>query len=231
MADTQATGHVAVSASPKAWVAVLLACVAGCVDVLAFGTLHDGFVSHLSGDTAHAAIALAQAKWSSAAYMLLPLPGFVFGAASGRAIADAARERRLKYRLTRVLLVECALLLSADVSEGQHVVYLAIILVSMAMGLQNAALRHVAGHRLRTTFVTGMLVAVADASVAVWLQGQREQLPFLFLHAGVWAAFGTGAVLGTLAWESGAPPLAYLSVIAAIAGLIMWDLIAPIEPA
>jgi uncharacterized membrane protein YoaK (UPF0700 family) len=220
----------AASPRPKAWVAVLLAGVAGCVDVWAFRALSDGFVAHLSGDTSHAAMALANAHWALAAYTLLPLPAFVFGAGLGRAIADAARARGRKHRLTRVLLVECALLAGAYAALTQHVGWLAIALASGAMGLQNAALRHVAGHNLRTTFVTGMLVALADDSVAVWLQGRREERSYLFLHAAVWFAFGAGGALAALAWSWGAPRIAYAWVIATLAALIVWDLSSPIEP-
>jgi uncharacterized membrane protein YoaK (UPF0700 family) len=215
-------------AHPKTAVALLLAALAGSVDAAAYLALRDGFVAHMSGNTVHAAIATAHGWWITGLVRLLPVPGFVIGAGVGRMLADAARARGRQQRLTLVLLGEGALLLLAYiVHRGAPLA--ALPLTAAAMGLQNAALRHVAGHELRTTFVTGMLVAFADECVAVWVHGLRSQRRLVILHAGVWLAFSVGAILGTLAWAGrgmlvGVPALSLLVV------TIVWDSIAPLSP-
>ena len=51
---------------------------------------------------------------------------------------------------------------------GSGVFYVVVILAALAMGLQSAYLRRVSGASVHTTFITGMLTALAEAGVAYY---------------------------------------------------------------
>src|SRR5579885_2215179 len=85
--------------------------------------------------------------------------------------------------------------------------YLLAAVLALAMGFQNATLRRVDGHTLRTTYVSGVLTDFAEGAVDLlyWLAGKRSKpsasLGGLALLLGVWIGYFVGAVLGALAEE------------------------------
>lgn len=212
--------------APSTWLAIALASVAGCVDALAYCAVGQVLVAHLSGDTASAAVHVAQHGWTSAFHKALPIPGFFVGLLVGRLLSDYARARGVRRRLAAVLFVEIVLL-ALFASIAAHEPLVAVVLAAAAMGAQNAALRHVAGHEVRTTFVTGMVVACVDELVDAFLRGKSSRKPLALLHGGVWAAFAMGAFAGALLFGAWGARATWVAV-AALAGVGIRDLASPL---
>lgn len=223
-------------------VAFPLAWVGGFVDAVGFLTLAGLFVAHMSGNTVRLGVFLGDGDWSLAAQRLVPIIFFTLGVVVGIAVSEALRRRSAPAPAARVLGIEAVLLL-AFMLVGQAVLdgrgaaagsldyYLLAIVAVLTMGLQNAALRRVAGVPIHTTFVTGILTSVAEETVNGWYAWRdarrgptdhRDRARASFqrarLHGGVWLSYLAGGVLGALLvlrWDLWvlALPLAALAVL------------------
>lgn len=219
-----------VESPPAAYaVAFPLAGVGGYVDAVGFLTLAGLFVAHMSGNTVRLGVFVGDGHWSLAAQRLVPIVVFALGVAGGIALGEALRRRSAPAPLARMLSVEAALLLAfmlvgravldgASAAGGTWDYYLLAVAAVLSMGWQNAALRRVAGVPVHTTFVTGMLVHIAEETVNGCyarrdarrlgaVEGNRvAQVAFrrVRLHGGVWLSYLAGGVLGALLalrWE------------------------------
>ncbi|HVZ33687.1 MAG TPA: YoaK family protein, partial [Polyangiaceae bacterium] len=143
---------------------------------------------------------LEQRLWSHALRHISPLPGFLAGAALGNWGARWLSKWRVPRALVLGLLMELVLLALARLLI--HLLPCARVwcaaLLATSMGLQNAALRRVAKHDVRTTFITGMLIAFVDESIEYFSKERSSARPGL--HAGLWCGFFSGAFGG--AWAT-----------------------------
>src|SRR5262249_38894193 len=155
-----------------------LAWVAGYVDAVGFLTLAGLFVAHMSGNTVRLGVFLGDGDWSLAAQRFVPIVVFTLGVIAGIALCEALSRRSIPVP-ARVLGIEAVLLLvfmlvgrallgSDSAPAGSWDYYLLAIVAVLAMGLQNVALRRVAGLPIHTTFVTGMLTYVGEEVVNGW---------------------------------------------------------------
>ena len=198
----------------------------------------------MSGNTVRLGVFVGGGDWSLAAQRLVPIIVFTIGVAGGIALVEALRRRSAPAPAARVLGVEAALLLAFmlvgravldghGAAGGSWDYYLLAVLVVLATGWQNAALRRVAGVPIHTTFVTGILTHLAEESVNGWYAwrdlrrdgtGRRpdDVVAVAFrrarLHGGVWTSYLAGGVLGAflaLHWDlwSLTLPLAVLAVL------------------
>ena len=197
--------------------AVLLAAPAGWVDAvgwLAIGTL---FLAHMSCNSASAAIHAARGQWGPFLHRLGPIPCFVFGLALGRVIGHVLERRRVRRRLASLLAIEGGFIVAAFIAWVLGALDWMTWPLAAAMGVQSAALRHVAGHDVRTTFVTGMIVAIVDECIAVALRLGGDS-SFVRLYGSVWLAFCSGAfaaaaTLRALSFWTLGVPLAVLAFV------------------
>ncbi len=233
--------------------AIGLAFVAGSVDAVGYLVLSHLFTAHLSGNSAAAGAYTGQKEWALAFKRFFPIPVFIVGVLIGAAVTEAGNRRRARSPMAPVLLLEIALLVPF-LAWGQAVLHGGIIpprppwryfllaaMPALAMGLQNATLKRVANLTVRTTFVTGNLVNLADETVTLlfwmWDRLRRRSATRLrrtLLVSGrqpaalrmrvlfwVWFAFAVGACVSSFAdlrWGlwSFLIPLAGLAVIFAI---------------
>jgi uncharacterized membrane protein YoaK (UPF0700 family) len=157
----------------------------------------------------------------------------------GIALAKALTRRSIPAP-ARILGIEAVLLLAFMVVgrtllDGREAIagswdyYLLAIVVVLAMGLQNVALRRVAGLPIHTTFVTGILTYVAEEVVHGWYarrDQRRDDAHTSFrrarFHSGVWLSYLAGGILGAfiaLRWDLWSLTLP----LAALATLIAFD--------
>jgi uncharacterized membrane protein YoaK (UPF0700 family) len=167
----------------------------------------------------------------------------MLGVVGGIALVEAL-QRRSTPASARVLSIE-ALLLLVFMLVGRAVLdgrgpppgswdyYLLASLAVLAMGLQNVALRRVAGLPIHTTFVTGMLTYIGEELVHGWYARRdlrragtastrddpaRVAFRRARFHGGVWLSYLAGGVLGAfiaLHWDlwSLTLPLAVLAAL------------------
>ena len=189
---------------------LLLTFQTGLVDAASVLGLGRVFTANMTGNVVFLGFALGGAHDVSIAASFIALGGFLSGAlAGGRAVREDARAA-----LPIVLATEIVLLLAAAVvatlalPRGSAVTAVLLVLLSVPMGLQNAAVRRLAVPDMTTTVLTLTLTGIAaDSSLA---GGASPRL------ARRWAAVGAmlvGALVGAvlmrrgIAWTTGAAAL------------------------
>ena len=179
----------------------------GLVDAFSYLALGHVFVANMTGNVVFLAFALAGARGFSVLASLLAVVAFALGAlAGGRLITGLRSHRgRLLERACDVeaFLVLCALLLAAsNVPAGPHgatgpAQYGLIVLLGLAMGVQNATARHLAVPDLTTTVLTLTITGIAADARPVGGTGSRlgrRGLAVLAMFLG--ALLGARLVLG-----------------------------------
>ena len=242
----------------ETWLALFLALTGGFVDAIGYMVLFKLFVGHMSGNSIDMMVQLGQQHWGEAFHRAFPIPVFVAGVVVGAALSEALFRRGVRSQFAATFLLEAVLLVlfvafgAACYHDGgvrpdsETAFYLLAALPSLAMGVQNSALRHVGGIGVRTTYITGMLTNFAEEAVeyGYWfgghLRGRRVEVLLALsprrpsfrrmgLFLGVWTTFIVGGVVGALTelrW--GLFPL--LAPAVALVGVAVRDLIRPIAP-
>jgi uncharacterized membrane protein YoaK (UPF0700 family) len=168
----------------KAWLALMLALVAGCIDAVGYMVLLKVFTAHMSGNSAASAVYTGEGKGSEAFHRAFPIPLFLLGVAAGAALSETLARRGLRRIFTVAVALEAALLLVFLLCGGSALrdgiipedppwrFYLLVALPTLAMGVQNATLRRVGGVTVRTTYISGMLTNFAEQTVQhlFWLR-------------------------------------------------------------
>jgi uncharacterized membrane protein YoaK (UPF0700 family) len=174
--------------------ACALSALAGYVDAIGFLHLGGLFVSFMSGNSTRMAVSLAAGHFVSAATAFGLIALFVAGAACGSLIVLG----RGIHRQPWLLAVEALLLIVAGLAHTIGVDRMAISIIVLAMGLENAVFQIEGGGGLGLTYVTGALVKVGQFIAAAMTGGARfAWVPNLLL----WAALVAGSVGGALAYQ------------------------------
>ncbi|MDH6115240.1 uncharacterized membrane protein YoaK (UPF0700 family) [Kitasatospora sp. MAP12-15] len=188
-----------------------LTVVTGLIDAFSYLTLGHVFVANMTGNIVFSGFAIAGATGFSLAASVAALAAFSLGALLGGRLAhSASRHRARVLRLTlavETVLVAGALLVTqlADQPYGEGPRYLLIVLLGLAMGVQNAAARALAVPDLTTTVLTLTIAgAAADSRLAGGPGGRAGRR---LLSA---AAMFLGALVGGFAVLHGHPGLALL---------------------
>jgi uncharacterized membrane protein YoaK (UPF0700 family) len=181
--------------------AVGLALISGYVDsytLLKFGV----FASFMSGNTTMTGLYAGQAKLTAAGHTFLPIPFFVLGIFVGTLLVLADQRRELR-RISA--LVAAILVVGTAAGYFAWPGWLSIMILSTAMGILSTSITHVGGQAVSLGFVTGDLNSLAKhlsmgvkrtpttQSQGSWDTHWRRAA----LLASLWAAFLSGAALGT----------------------------------
>ncbi len=200
----------------------MLTVVTGLVDALSYLKLGHVFVANMTGNVVFLGFAIAGASGLSSAASLVAIASFLLGSiAGGRFGAQFAdhRERLLRGAIAvQFVLVLAATLVAAvaggDVDSASR--YALIVLLAIAMGIQNATARRLAVPDLTTTVLTLTLTGIAaDSRVAGGSESRvgRRLLSVTAMLLG--ALVGALLVLKVANWVS----LALASVLLAVVGL------------
>lgn len=173
--------------------ACALTAVAGYVDGIGYIHLGGLFVSFMSGNSTRLGVSIVKADWNHAAEAIGLVGLFVTGAAAGSVIAHIGGH----YRRSWLLLVETVLLVAAGLLNSDDLAWLAVVVIVLAMGLENAIFQIGDAGGLGLTYVTGALVKAGQHIATALTGGERwAWIPNLLL----WAALVSGAVLGAFAY-------------------------------
>lgn len=174
--------------------AVVLACIAGMVNVIGYLGFEHLAVSHVTGTTSLLGAALARGDWGDVAQLWAVLIAFSLGAMlSGLVIQDSTL--RLGPRYGVALALEAALLVAA-VPMFERRQLAGALLAAMACGLQNAMVTTYSGAIVRTTHLTGMFTDLG-IGLGHLLRGMPLQIRRLSLSALVISGFLAGGVAGS----------------------------------
>lgn len=228
----------------------VLAATAGFVVSVAYQVLVQVEVGPMTGNMIATAQSVARHGAFAPLTRAVPIAGFVVGMAIGIVIVEEStrhgRHRALGFLLVlEVLLLIAFMVWTGSVQRGE-VVHLAshweldalILLPSIALGLQTAALRRVGGQTTRTVYMTGMLTRATEEAVRLvyWRRDRARgetEVPWrneptvrrVALLGGIVLAYGTGALLGAWgnsrwpAWSLLVPIVALVLVVAVDAAL------------
>src|ERR1700739_962338 len=174
--------------------ACALSALAGYVDGIGYLHLGGLFVSFMSGNSTRMAVSLAAGHFVSAATAFGLIALLLAGAACGSLIVLG----RGVHRQPWLLAVEALLLIVAGLAHTIGFDRMAISIIVLAMGLENAVFQIEGGGGLCLTYVTGALVKVGQLIAAAVTGGARfAWVPNLLL----WAALVAGSVGGALAYQ------------------------------
>lgn len=149
---------------------VALTLLAGLVDAVSYLELGHVFVANMTGNVVFLGFAIAGAGGLSASASLLALSCFLLGAVGGgRLTARNSSHRAPMLRaanIAQLSLMATALVLALVAREplAQAVRYALIVLLALAMGVQNAAALRLAVPDLTTTVLTRTLTGLASES-------------------------------------------------------------------
>jgi uncharacterized membrane protein YoaK (UPF0700 family) len=158
---------------------VALTVLTGIVDAVSYLRLGHVFVANMTGNVVFLGFALAGAGSLSAAASLTALGSFLLGAlAGGWLVARHSEHRGRLLRAANVVqaaLILAALVLALSVDEplAASSRYGLIVLLALAMGVQNAAALRLAVPELTTTVLTRTLTGLASQSSLVGGSGSQ----------------------------------------------------------
>lgn len=141
--------------------------VTGVVDAVSILALGRVFVANMTGNVVFVGFAVAGAAGFSLTASLFGLGGFLVGAGvGGQLIARLDRERSRLFavavsaELTLLVVATLVVGFSTPLDRGER--DLAVALLAIAMGIQNAVARHLAVPDLTTTVLTMTLTGLAS---------------------------------------------------------------------
>lgn len=155
---------------------MMLAGVAGSIDVMSYFRLDHVFTANMTGNTILLGLSIGQGKLSSSLHSLAALAGFIIGALIGAFIVEN-KKKGWSYYITLSFAVESLIiaLLAMIWLQGRppdgFLLYLAISLSAIAMGMQSATIRHLNIPGVVTTFITGTMTSIGMSAVKGLRQG------------------------------------------------------------
>jgi uncharacterized membrane protein YoaK (UPF0700 family) len=191
--------HGEVKHGPLPPLLVGMTLVTGLVDAFSYLVLGHVFVANMTGNVVFLAFALAGAPGFSILASLVALAAFVLGSFGGGLLGSRLGQHRghllsLAAALQALLLMVASVLAALSgnaVSTG--VSYGLIIVLGIAMGLQNATARKLAVPDLTTTVLTLTIVGIAADSRLAGGIGSRAGRRLVAV-----AAMFVGALVGSL---------------------------------
>jgi uncharacterized membrane protein YoaK (UPF0700 family) len=200
--------------------AVLVAAIAGMVDVVAFLTLGGFFASFMSGNSTRLAISVT-ANWFDLQLAAALIITFV----AGVVIAALLRRRHPARGQAVVLTLVAGLLTIASAFAGFGDTW-PLLLLAMAMGAVNLLFEADGAARIGLTYMSGTLVRLGIA-LADWYGGRSVgndwQRPLL-----LWTAFFGGGMIGVgLYARFGLPTLWLPTLITIVLAVLNWRTTTP----
>jgi uncharacterized membrane protein YoaK (UPF0700 family) len=175
-----------------------LCMVAGSVDVIAYILFGKIFIANMTGNTVLFAASVVLHNWSEAALRIGVVAAFVAGILIAHAVLrrlTAGRERR---RELITLTIEFGVLSWLALTPHPDTLRIVLLIVlAIAMGMQNNAFRQIGPVKLSTAFISGDLENLGEAIAESGepekgAEGRRRSAVFFT----TWFAYGVGALIG-----------------------------------
>jgi uncharacterized membrane protein YoaK (UPF0700 family) len=192
---------------------LVLTLVTGLVDAVSLLSLDKVFVANMTGNMIFLGFALVGVGGRQLLPSLLPLVAFILGALAGGRIATATGERGTRLLATTSGIgaaLTAAVVVVEIVAASQDRVVVALL--AIAMGMQNAAARHLAVPDLPTTVATMNLTGLVAQS-----RPAGGSSPRLWRRLGAVLTIVAGAVVGAvlLTWLGRGVPLGLAALLLA----------------
>lgn len=176
--------------------AICLSAMAGCVDAIGFLHLGGYFISFMSGNSTRFAVHLIEGDLQGVALLGMIILLFVIGTMIGVIVRHSAPQSS---GMIYVLACVTTLLTGAALSHTAGEDRIAIALLTLAMGAENAILQRNGEVVVGLTYMTGTLVKLGQRLAVALLGGTKlAWLPYLLL----WLGLISGGVTGTLLFNA-----------------------------
>lgn len=157
---------------------------AGSVDAISFLGLGHVFTAMMTGNTVLLGLALAQGEVRAALRNILALVGFSAGAfVSAMIVERDSKPTEWPAAVTGALALEAVVLAIFSVAysfgaseRAESTTLLLILLSSLAMGIQSAAVRRIGVPGIATTYITGTITSLM-VDLLGWLRSMAAPLP------------------------------------------------------
>ena len=185
----------------NAWLSFGLAFVGGYGDAASF-ILAKTFTGHLTGNFVLTAISIDGHDWPTFFRRILAIALFLTGILLSVTLERLVARKPSWSLLPTVMGLEIILISLAYFAFTSHLagrLELFVIGMSLALGLQNGALRQARGISVHTTYVTGMITNLLTTGAKRYIYPMARASgpdPTVGLLCGIWFAFVFGAALG-----------------------------------
>lgn len=205
---------------------LVLTFTTGLVDAVSFLGLGRVFTANMTGNVVLLGFGIAGSSGLPVLAPIVSLTAFLAGSTAGGVLVRRL-ERRHPALVARALAIEVCVTAAAavlaaatSIHPGDVAAYAVIILLAIAMGVRNAAVRHLDVPDLTTTVLTRTLTALASDSPLAGGSGKGSlrRLSAVF-------AMLAGALIGALLLKT---DLAIPLAVAAVLALVTWRVYVPI---
>jgi uncharacterized membrane protein YoaK (UPF0700 family) len=186
---------------PVIWLSFGLAFVGGYADAASI-ILARTFTGHLTGNFVLTAISLAGSDWLNLCRRVLAIALFLLGIVLSVVLEKWLARKSLRPLLPVVLALEIVLIATAYFALTSPLAVrleLFVILMALALGLQNGAWREAGGVTVHSTYLTGMVTNLLTTGTKRFVYPSVREAEVegkVNLLWGMWIAFVLGAVLG-----------------------------------
>jgi uncharacterized membrane protein YoaK (UPF0700 family) len=186
-----------------AWLSFGLAFVGGYCDAASF-VLAKTFTGHVTGNLVLGAIAVAAHDWRGTLEPVSAIVIFLIGVLLSTLIVLHLSAWPSWQLLSIVMSFEVILIVAASLavtSSVTHGVETFVILVSLALGLQNGAFRRAGNISVHTTYLTGIITSLISTEAEKYASEVvatpvTTSDPKVGLLGGIWITFVLGAATG-----------------------------------
>ncbi|GAA4528658.1 YoaK family protein [Amycolatopsis samaneae] len=217
-----ATNPAGEPAEPRDLVLLLvtLTVVSGVVDAVSFLGLGNVFVANMTGNLVFFGFAAAGQVGHSILPSLTAIAAFLAGAFAGGGLARRVRGRTLLRRATMIQAIPVTLAVVCSAvfgGSGRPVTETLIVLLGLAMGLQNAAARELGLADLQTTVFTRTVTGLAADAKSFVGRGSRQGRKLTAIGAILLGAFAGGLLqLHVATWAALALALALIVTVSVV---------------
>lgn len=161
---------------------MLLTCVAASTDVISYFRLGNVFTANMTGNAILLGLSIGKGELSTSLMRLSSLLGFIIGVFAG-AIIVINKKKEWPYNVKLVIGIESVIIgalaviwLFHSIPLKNGILYIAILLSAISMGMQSAAVWHLGIPGIVTTFLTGNITSIGLNTVNGWRFGFKKRI-------------------------------------------------------
>ena len=163
---------------------MLLACVAGSTDIISYYRLGHVFTANMTGNVILLGISIGQGELFTSLYRVASLAGFFVGVFIGALIVENKnKKRKWPYFVMIAIVVESAIIATLAIIWLAHngplensILYIAILLSAISMGIQSATIWHLDIPGVVTTFITGNITSIGMSTIKGLRRGFKKNV-------------------------------------------------------
>ena len=180
------------------WVYLLLITAAGWFGAYTFILRGGVFCNAQTANVVLFAVALGQQRWTHAAYLLIPIGAYFFGAFVSEYLGKTVKRLHFLRWDTLLIAIEFFVVIGLGFLPKEAPDQICQIALNFICSMQFNTFRQVKGISAATTFVTNHIRQVGSCAAKFLRHRDKASAEKLFTHGSLILMFALGAVLGTV---------------------------------